>query len=151
MKRALDIGIMALCLVCGVIFILRNAEAKTLFPASSSLEAPTWNEGLLQRPDMEQTTGAAFLCRHDCRSTTDWPTTSDPVQWLRSVNQHLASAGAGDRPDAPSLIRHEGRWIILWGERSDRLEVVVQGQGAGVWPRSRFAQLYGATWWGPLK
>ena len=151
MKRALDIGIMTLCLVCGAIFLLRNAEAKTLFPASSSLVAPTWTQGLLQRPEMMQTTGAVFLCPTHCKAANDWPTTSDPTEWLKSVDQGAAKSGAGDRPDAPSLIHHEGRWIILWGERSDRLEVVVQGQGAGVWPRSRFEELYGAAWWGPLK
>ena len=59
--------------------------------------------------------------------------------------------GIGDRPDAPALIRYDGRWMILWGERSDRLEVVVENQGAGVWPRKRFKALYGSSWWGPLR
>ena len=56
--------------------------------------------------------------------------------WLRRLGQTGAQRGVGERPDAPALVRHDGQWFILWGERSDRLEVVLEGQGAGVWPRS---------------
>ena len=151
MKRALDIGLLVLCLVCGGIFLLRNAEAKTLFPASSSLEAPTWSDGLLQRDEMKRTTGGDFLCRADCSEVRDWPGGADAEAWFQSIGQGKITRGVGDRPDAPALIFHEGRWVVLWGERSDRLEVVVQGRGAGVWPRAKYKELYGSPWWGPLK
>ena len=80
-----------------------------------------------------------------------WPNSSDPSSWLQELGQSQAKQGIGDRPDAPALIQHEDRWVILWGERSDRLEVVVENQGAGVWPRKRFKSLYGSSWWGPLR
>ena len=70
----------------------------------------------------------APACRHGGESD---PEARGCAGWGRR-----ALNGVGERPDAPALVRHDGQWIILWGERSDRLEVVLEGQGAGVWPRS---------------
>ena len=149
--RAPDKALLALCLVCGAVFGLRNSDAKTLHHASSNLGVPAHTDGLLQRPSMQGTTGASFLCREKCTTVSAWPTTENPDGWLESLGQTNAKRGVGARPDAPALIRFEGRWIILWGERSDRLEVVLEHQGAGVWPRDRFDALHGSPWWGPLK
>ena len=149
--RAPDKALLALCLVCGALFGLRNSDAKTLQRASAELDAPASTGGLLQRPSMQGTTGASFLCRGTCTTVSAWPTTPNPGEWLKALGQTKAKGGVGERPDAPALIWFEGRWLILWGERSDRLEVVLEHQGAGVWPRSRFKLLYGSPWWGPLK
>ncbi len=80
-----------------------------------------------------------------------WPSTDDPTNWLKQLGQHGAQPGVGERPDVPALIRSDAGWVILWGERSDRLEVVLERRGAGVWPRQRFDTLYGLPWWGPLR
>ena len=149
--RASDLALFALCLICGVLFGLRNGDARTLFQAEPGLEAPKWHKGLLQRKPMQKTTGASFLCRAECSALTAWPSGSEPDAWLQALGQVNAKKGIGDRPDAPALIRYDGRWVILWGERSDRLEVVIENQGAGVWPRERFKALYGSSWWGPLR
>ena len=149
--RAPDLAALLLCVVCGGLFLLRNSDARTSFDAAPGLEAPRSIDGLLQREPMQKTTGSLFLCRGECASTSPWPSDSDPSSWLQELGQNQAKEGIGDRPDAPSLIRFDGRWIILWGERSDRLEVIVENQGAGVWPRQRFESLYGSPWWGPLR
>ena len=149
--RASDKALLALCLVCGAVFGLRNSDAKTLYRASSTLDAPADTNGLLQRPSMQGTTGASFLCREKCTTVPAWPTAVSPDGWLKALGQTKARRGVGERPDAPALIRFGDRWLILWGERSDRLEVILEHQGAGVWPRDRFDALYGSPWWGPLK
>ena len=151
MIRAQDLAVLLLCAVCGALFWLRNSDARSNLNAAPGLEAPSWSDGLLQREPMQKTTGASFLCRGDCSSVSPWPSDSNPSSWLQELGQNRAKAGIGDRPDAPSLVRFDGRWVILWGERSDRLEVVVENQGAGVWPREHFKSLYGSPWWGPLR
>ena len=151
MIRARDIALLAICLICGAIFAFRNSDARTLFAAAPGLEAPVWSDGLLQSEAMKKTTGASFLCRGECGSISPWPKGSKPESWLRQLGQSTAKKGVGERPDAPALVRFDKRWVILWGERSDRLEVVVEGLGAGVWPRHRFKALYNSAWWGPLQ
>ncbi len=149
--RPSDFTVLVLCLVCGILFALRNGDVRTNFSAAPGLEAPRLVDGLLQRESMQKTIGSSFLCRTECASVSPWPVESDPRSWLDEIGQAHAKQGIGDRPDAPALIRFEGRWMILWGERSDRLEVVVENQGAGVWPRERYTSLYGLPWWGPLR
>jgi len=149
--RAPDLAALLLCAVCGALFWLRNSDARTNFNAAPGLEAPRSIDGLLQREPMQKTTGASFLCRGECASLSPWPKGSKPESWLRQLGQSTAKKGVGERPDAPALVRFDKRWVILWGERSDRLEVVVEGLGAGVWPRHRFKALYNSAWWGPLR
>jgi len=150
-NRAAQRLLVALCLICGVIFLLRNHDARALHPAAD-LAPPVWQEGLLQSEHLRSLDGARFLCRRDrCDENAPWPTSNDPSSWLEGLGQKGVGAGLGQRPDAPALIRSENGWIILWGERSDRLEVVVQGRGAGVWPRRRLGGLYELPWWGPLR
>ena len=151
MKRVDERLLVALCLMCGVVFGVRNVGAAKRHPVPGQLEAPMQVDGLLQRDAMRRTTGASFLCRGACAGVPAWPGESDPGPWLRRLGQTGAQRGVGERPDAPALVRHDGQWIILWGERSDRLEVVLEAQGAGVWPRARFRLLYGSAWWGPLR
>jgi hypothetical protein len=107
---------------------------------------------LFQSDYLSTSDGANFLCRvTSCAASPRWPQGDDPISWLEGLGQKGVPAGRGARPDAPALIHSPQGWIILWGERSDRLEVVIEGRGAGVWPPQRFAGLYGQPWWGPLR
>ena len=151
MNRAAQRALVALCLICGAVFLWHNHGALALRPASD-LKPPTWQDGLLQSEHLRALDGARFLCRLDsCAPSAPWPSSEDPSSWLEGLGQKGVAVGLGERPDAPALIRSEEGWVILWGERSDRLEVVVQGRGAGVWPRRRFGDLYKLPWWGPLR
>jgi hypothetical protein len=139
-------------LLCGAVFGWNHLGAMSLNAVEGRLEAPLWRSGLLQRPGLERVSGSGFLCRlEDCSATPDWPVSDAPEAWLKALGHDRAKRGRGARPDAPALVRTPEGWVVLWGERSDRLEVVLEGRGAGVWPRSRFRSLYDLPWWGPLR
>ena len=77
-KRVDERLLVALCLLCGVVFGVRNVGAAKQHPVPGQLEAPMQVDGLLQRDAMRRTTGASFLCRSACAGVPAWPGESDP-------------------------------------------------------------------------
>lgn len=152
MSGARQFFLLGLALLCAALLLLRNHDALRLRDASPELRAPVWKNGLLQRSGLDSLSGSEFLCRGgSCSDAESWPVGENAEKWLTSIAQLGVKRGLGKRPGAPALIYTAEGWMILWAERGDRLEVVLQGRGAGVWPRSAFAGLYGLPWWGPLR
>jgi hypothetical protein len=152
MSGARQFFMLGLALLCAALLLLRNHDALHLRDASSELRAPVWKNGLLQRSGLDSLSAAEFLCRRDsCSDLEPWPAGDEPQNWLLSMAQLDVKKGLGERPDAPALIHTAEGWMVLWAERGDRLEVLLQGRGAGVLPRSAFKGLYGLPWWGPLR
>jgi hypothetical protein len=144
--------ILAIGLLCGALLALRNAGGLAFLPAGSDMAAPVWRDGLLARPAQAAQTGAAFLCRRaSCAEVPAWPASDDPSAWLSALGQERAHRQDKRSVRAPSLLRVGPRWVILWTESGDRLEVLIEGRGSGVWPVARFAELRRLPWWGPLR
>ena len=138
--------------LCAALLGLRNGGGLAYRAAGDALQPPQWREGLLARSEQAAETGARFLCRRGaCGGQAAWPEGEDPSGWLAALGQNQAHAQTHRSLRAPALIRLAGRWVILWTESGDRLEVVIEGRGSGVWPVSRFAELRRAPWWGPLQ
>ena len=141
-----------LCLLCALIFGLRNLAEARDHDLDRRFKAPVLRGDLLQRPGLEGVDGRSFLCRREgCDDQTPWPAGDDPLPWLKALGHQDASPGRGRLPSAPALVRSPEGWLVLWSERPERLEVIVQGRGAGVWPRAKFEAMGGWSWWKGLR
>ena len=143
--------ITVLGLVSATLFVGWNWAGLSRRDASPRLGAPTASGQLLQRAEQAEVTARDFLCRHPRCDGATWPEGESPEAWLAALGQGQAKRRSRPRPLAPALLRYEGRWWVLWTEASDRLEVLLQGQGSGLLPPGRFADFEGAPWWGPLR
>ncbi len=140
------------CLVCGLVVGAKNFAALERREAGPDLPPPQWSDGLLQRPDQRALQGAELLCfERSCGDVSPWPVGDDPSDWLQSLGFSHARQGQRELPQAPALIRHPDGWMLLITEASDRLEVVLEKRGGGLWRPERWASLRGLPWWGPLR
>lgn len=137
------------CLLCGLLLGWQNFAGLNLRDAGSELAAPRWTNGFLQRPDQADDQARDLLCLDRvCADGSPWPEGEDPASWLKSLGYEHAQKGKRSLPQAPALVRHPEGWLLLITEASDRLEVLTERGGSGVWPPGRWTELEGLAWWG---